>query len=71
MCCSMMQLSVNFIRTSGQRNRAELAWAWLRQLLPKLRLLRSTVKRGNCGCRPEFRCLVRYHSLRTRAHPFA
>ena len=25
---------------------------------------------GNFGCRPEFRCLVRYHSLRPRAHSF-
>ena len=42
-----------------QSNGAELAWAWLRQLLPRLRLLRSIVKRGgNCGSRPEFRRAV-------------
>ena len=53
-----------------QRNWADLAWAWLRQLLPRLRLLRSTVKRSNCGRRPEFSCLVWNHSLRPHAHPF-
>ena len=51
-----------------QCNGAEFAWARLRQLLPRLRL-RSTVKRGNCGCRPEFRRLVWYHSLCPRAPP--
>ena len=53
-----------------QRNWAKLASAWPWRLLPRLRLLRSTVKRGFNGCRPEFRCLVWYHSLRPRAHPW-
>ena len=46
MCCSMTQLSVKLHQDLCQRNRGELAGAWLRLLLPKLRLLRSTITRG-------------------------
>ena len=69
MCCSMTQLSVNFIKTSANAVRTKLSWTRSRHLPSWPWFLGTTIKWSSRGCCLGFRCLVRYHSLRPRAHP--
>ena len=52
-----------------QRNWAKLSWARLRHLLPWLWFLGTTIKWGNRGRRPQFRCAVWNHCPGPGAYP--